>query len=242
MKKIYITFFFLFCVLFANAQKDVTKFLGIPVDGSKSEMRRKLISKGFTPKTVFGEERLEGEFNGTDVYVMIGTNNNKVWRIAVIDQNSMDEKDIKIRFNRLVSQFKKNERYIVSSKDFTIPEEENVKHEYHRKTYEAVFYQKPDENKIDTATIRKILEEKLLSKYSEEETRTYYNRIFDSRDIRTQVIYHGRFFDNEKGLYEKIFLSHSRALHNEELSRSYRVRIARTVSRPPQDALLRFSP
>ena len=169
MKKIYITFFFLFCVIIANAQKDVTKFLGIPVDGSKSEMRRKLISKGFTPKTVLGEERLEGEFNGIDVYVMIGTNNKKVWRIAVVDQSSMDEKDIKNRFNRLVSQFKKNERYIVSSKDFTIPEEENVKHEYHRKTYEAVFYQKPDENKIDTATIRKIFEEKILSKYTEEE-------------------------------------------------------------------------
>ena len=126
MKKIYFTIFFLFCVIFANAQKDVTKFLGIPVDGSKSEMRRKLISKGFTPKTVFGEEHLEGEFNGTDVYVMIGTNNNKVWRIAVVDQSSMDEKDIKNRFNRLVSQFKKNERYIDFRKDFTIPEEENV--------------------------------------------------------------------------------------------------------------------
>lgn len=37
-----------------------------------------------------------------------------------------------------------------------------------------------------------------ISNFSEEETRTYYNRIFDSRDIRTQVIYHGRFFDNEK--------------------------------------------
>lgn len=169
MKKIYFTIFFLFCVLFANAQKDVTKFLGIPVDGSKSEMRRKLISKGFTPKTVFGEERLEGEFNGTDVYVMIGTNNNKVWRIAVVDQSSMDEKDIKNRFNRLVSQFKKNERYIDFRKDFTIPEEENVIHEYRRKTYEAVFYQKPDESQIDTAAIRKLFEKELPSKYTEEE-------------------------------------------------------------------------
>ena len=168
MKKIYFTIFFLFCVLFANAQKDVTKFLGIPVDGSKSEMRRKLISKGFTPKTVFGEERLEGEFNGTDVYVMIGTNNNKVWRIAVVDQSSMDEKDIKNRFNRLVSQFENNERYITPN-DFTIPEEENIKFRFYYKTYEAVFYQKPDETKIDTAAIRKKIEKELLSKYSEEE-------------------------------------------------------------------------
>ena len=29
------------------AQKDVTTFLGFPVDGSKSEMKQKLINKGF---------------------------------------------------------------------------------------------------------------------------------------------------------------------------------------------------
>lgn len=33
-------------------QKDVTKFLGIPIDGTVSAMRQKLIAKGF--KTVFG--------------------------------------------------------------------------------------------------------------------------------------------------------------------------------------------
>ena len=168
MKRIYFTIFFLFCVLITNAQKDVTKFLGIPVEGSKSEMRRKLISKGFTPKTVFGEERLEGEFNGTDVYLMIGTNNNKVWRIVIADMHSMDDKGIKNRFNRLVSQFENNERYITPD-DFKIPEEENIKYKIYDKTYEAVFYQKPDENKIDTAAIRKKIENKLLSKYSEEE-------------------------------------------------------------------------
>ena len=29
------------------AQKDVTKFLGIPVDGTKAEMKKKLQEKGF---------------------------------------------------------------------------------------------------------------------------------------------------------------------------------------------------
>ncbi|SEA48422.1 Glycosyltransferase, GT2 family [Oribacterium sp. KHPX15] len=37
-----------------------------------------------------------------------------------------------------------------------------------------------------------------ISDFSEEETRTYFNRIFDSGNIKTQVVYHGRFFDNEK--------------------------------------------
>ena len=33
------------------AQKDVTKFLGIPVDGTKAQMIAKLKAKGFTPST-----------------------------------------------------------------------------------------------------------------------------------------------------------------------------------------------
>ena len=92
----------LFVILFAftiQAQNDVTTFLGIPVDGYKSEMRRKLIAKGFSP--VRGQDFLEGEFNGTDVHVYIGTNNNKVYRIMLCDAKTQDEAGIKIRFNRL---------------------------------------------------------------------------------------------------------------------------------------------
>lgn len=51
-----------------SAQNDVTTFLGIPVDGFKSEMKQKLVSKGFVPKKVGTNEFLEGEFNGTDVH------------------------------------------------------------------------------------------------------------------------------------------------------------------------------
>ena len=47
MKKIILMMLLLVSVS-ANAQKDVTKFLGIPVDGSKTEMKKKLIEKGFT--------------------------------------------------------------------------------------------------------------------------------------------------------------------------------------------------
>lgn len=60
-----------------SAQNDVTTFLGIPVDGFKSEMKQKLVSKGFVPKKVGTNEFLEGEFNGTDVHVYIATNNIK---------------------------------------------------------------------------------------------------------------------------------------------------------------------
>ena len=45
-------------------QKDVTSFLGIPVDGTVLSMKQKLVSKGFVPKKFGDEEYLEGEFNG----------------------------------------------------------------------------------------------------------------------------------------------------------------------------------
>ena len=64
------------------AQKDVTQFLGIPVDGYKPEMIQKLKTKGFTINPLT-KDVLDGEFNGTDVNVFIATNNNKVWRIAL---------------------------------------------------------------------------------------------------------------------------------------------------------------
>ena len=56
--------------------KDVATFLSIPVDGTVSSMKQKLVSKGFVPKKVGTNEFLEGEFNGTDVHVYIATNNN----------------------------------------------------------------------------------------------------------------------------------------------------------------------
>lgn len=124
-----------------QAQTDVTKFLGIPVDGDKTEMRRKLEAKGFTWNSYL--ECLEGEFNGTDVYVYIVTNNNKVYRIAVADAYYRDATDIKFRFNKLCSQFENNKKYTSLGKDYTIPDNENISREIYHKRYEAEFYQLP---------------------------------------------------------------------------------------------------
>ena len=124
------------------AQKDVTKFLGIPVDGTKSEMIRQLKAKGYTSSS-FDSDVLIGEFNGRDVEIYVVTNNNKVYRIMVADTNLENETDIRIRFNTLCGQFKNNEKYI-SIKDYTIPDSENISYEMtvNKKRYEAAFYQK----------------------------------------------------------------------------------------------------
>jgi len=128
------------------AQKDVTQFLGIPVDGNKSEMIQKLNDKGFT---INPHEKgfLDGEFNGMDVHIIIATNNNKVRRIAVMDANPSSEANIKIRFNNLLQQFKNNKRYLFTPdstiQKYTIPESENISYELsvHNKKYQMIFYQ-----------------------------------------------------------------------------------------------------
>lgn len=148
--------------------KDVTTFLGIPVDGTVSSMKQKLVSKGFVPKKVGINEFLEGEFNGCDVNVHICTNNNKVYRIMLADKNTVDEAQIKIRFNSLVSQFENNKRYIPLDK-FTLSDEEDISYEMtvHNKSYEALFFQVPSEESLTLASQK--AHNELLSKYTEAE-------------------------------------------------------------------------
>ena len=158
MKKLVSIMVLVLCALSISAQeKEVTKFLGIPVDGYKAEMRKKLISKGLTPKTVQGSEFFEGEFNGHDVLVYIVTNNNKVWRIMVCDKNTCGETDIKIRFNNLCRQFSKNEKYVAANfnLDQTISDKEDISYEMsvHNKRYEASYYQVLDKATIEAITV-----------------------------------------------------------------------------------------
>ena len=151
-------------------QKDVTSFLGIPVDGTVLSMKQKLVSKGFVPKKFGDEEYLEGEFNGCNVNVYIRTNNNKVYRIMLADNFTVDEAQIKIRFNNLVSQFENNKRYFSLDK-YTLSDEEDISYEMtvHNKNYEAAFYQVPDMEKTYTLALQEKVRNELLSKYTEAE-------------------------------------------------------------------------
>lgn len=166
--------------------KDVTKFLGIPVDGTKTEIKQKLIAKGFVPKKMGDLEWLEGEFNGTDVRAFIVTNNNKVWRIMLADKNRVDEAQIKIRFNILVSQFENNKRYIPLDK-YTLSDEEDISYEMtvHNKIYAAYYSQNPDFENIDTKVQIAIKE-----KYSAEELKNPSETIKkDIADITDKITF-----------------------------------------------------
>jgi hypothetical protein len=170
--KFFFTAFVLFIIpVTLYAQKDVTQFLGIPVDGNKFEMIEKLKSKGFTISRN-DKDVLVGQFNGTSVNIQIATNNNKVCRIMVADVDYSNEIDIKIRFNNLLQQFKKNEKYITASltpEKYIIPDDEKISYEMlvNKKRYEAAFYQMPI--KIDTVSIAEKIKSKLVSKYTEEQ-------------------------------------------------------------------------
>ena len=130
--------------MIAFGQQEVTKFLGIPVDGSKKEMIRKLKEKGFEQDPLT-DNMLTGEFNGTNVNVYVVTNNNKVWRIMVCDAITQTAGNIKIRFNKLCQQFDNNERYLSGAPDtgFTISDEEDIAYKIlvTDKRYEAAYFQ-----------------------------------------------------------------------------------------------------
>lgn len=173
MKKFLLLMLMLVSMTAAAQKKDVTKFLGIPVDGTKAEMIQKLKAKGFQYNSA--KDYLTGEFNGHDVNVYVGTNNNKVWRIMVCDANECSETDIKIRFNNLCSQFAKNDqKYMplnLGEKDYKIPEDEDISYEMsiHNKRYDASYCQSLDPEYIDTLAVQQELRTRILQKYTQEE-------------------------------------------------------------------------
>lgn len=171
MKKILLFIAMLITSVTLNAQdKDVTKFLGIPVDGTKAAMIQKLRAKGFH-RNYNSAKVLTGRFNGVDVNVHIDTNNGKVCRIMVCDANTIDETSIRIRFNILCEQFTNNSKYFnFSGADQKIPDDENISYEMtvNKKRYEALFYQVPDTTTTDYKNYKKEIQS-LLSKYTPEQ-------------------------------------------------------------------------
>lgn len=147
----------------------VTQFLGIPVDGSKPEMIRKLKEKGFE-SDAYNKDVLVGEFNGSQVYIHTVTNNNKVYRIMVCDANTVDERSIQIRFNNLYKQFTDNPKYIALT-DYAIPDDEDISYEMtvNHKRYEATFLQMPTNTNPESIAEDLDLASKLESKYTKEQ-------------------------------------------------------------------------
>ncbi len=172
------------------AQNDVTQFLGIPVDGSKSEVITKLKSKGFKA-TSLNNDILEGEFNGNNVYVNIFTNGDKVCRIVATDAVSVDERSIQIRFNNLLRQFENNSKYLTIGDNTSINSDEDLSYEInvHKKRYEANFYQRPvkmaDKENWQNIVMARMIEmfaTTITEKYTEEDLANPTKELIDDYD------------------------------------------------------------
>lgn len=152
MKKILSLAFLLMLSLSVFAQRQVTKFLGIPVDGSRTAMIQKLKAKGFRYNSNING--LEGKFNGKNVWILVQANNKKVWRIIVLYKDGFNKGDIKIQYNSLINQFANNPRYkVVNAEGLT--DEDDIDHEVgiNKKQYEANFYQLPDDENIEKRNV-----------------------------------------------------------------------------------------
>ena len=119
------------------------KFLGIPVDGSKSEMVAALKSKGFEYDSE--SDFLIGDFNGKKSQIGIVENHGKVYRVVVFDADTYDAGEIRIRFNNLIHQFENNDKYYYIVPNDIIPEDEDIHYEIivHKKQYIAEFIYNP---------------------------------------------------------------------------------------------------
>ena len=145
----------------STPQPSILKFLGIPVDGKKSDMIEALKEKGFV--YLQQQDVLLGTFNGVPSIVSISDNHGIVDRVVVDDQNGSDVSQIRIRYNTLLSQFRNTQKYYEIAKNDEIPEDEDISYEItvHNKRYEADFYLNPllDNEALQEHLVQEILNE-----------------------------------------------------------------------------------
>ena len=153
------------CSTVFGQSEGTLKFLGIPVDGSKSEMVAALKSKGFRYDSNSGF--LVGDFNGRESHIGIVENHGKVYRVVVFDANTYDAGEIRIRFNNLIHQFENsNGKYYYIVQNEIIPEDEDISYEInvHDKQYSATFIYNPlyGNDELRDKVINEVVEENKL--------------------------------------------------------------------------------
>lgn len=116
---------------------DAFTFRGIPIDGAKRDVVTALKDSGFE----HGYECLNGEFNGENVEVRVHTHQEVVDRIE-IDFPSEDEQTLRVKYNNLISRYKRSSKYISLVAPTEIPSAEGIKSDLvSKKYYDATFFQ-----------------------------------------------------------------------------------------------------
>lgn len=191
MKRVILSFLFVLMALAALAQTGNTiKFLGIPVDGKKSEMVSALKQKGFVYHA--NMDALTGQFNGVQSIVLISENYGKVDRVIVSDEYATrDQASIRIRYNNLISQFEKlNDRYYTFEPNERIPDSENISREirFHKKRYQAIFYYNPIQNNQEL--VNRIIEE-VPGEVSDRFQSDLFADGFDEENLQNLLLFFG---------------------------------------------------
>ena len=148
MKKLITTSLVLFIVTAVFAQEPaIFSFMGVPVDGSRSEVIVALKDKGFVYDAK--NDMLSGKFNGQQSMILINENHGKVYRIIAATENpTYTEAEIRIAYNNLISQFRDNPKYDENEPNELISETEDISYEMivHNKLYDAIFVFNPTYN------------------------------------------------------------------------------------------------
>ena len=149
MRKVFIVIILAFFACFAYGQNPgALKFLGIPIDGAKTQFVTALKAKGFYYSST--TESYKGQFNGKDVDVFVHTNHNLVDR-AYVAFPYTNEAGIRVEFNRLLAQFKDSSKYMDLDMNEEIQAEDNISYEItvNNKRYQASFcYFDPDRDPV----------------------------------------------------------------------------------------------
>ena len=148
MKKLLTLILLLMASVEMYAQSNVTTFLGIPIDGTKSSMIQQLEKKGFVYHQK--DDQLEGEFNGEDVFIEIKTQKGKVCAISVVYRKSLDTEVVKMTYEILCRQFRDNPKYMALSED-SLPESKDLGYEMtvNKRSYASFYIQNPQFNESD---------------------------------------------------------------------------------------------
>ena len=186
MKRHILTFASLLVTMLVFAQKDITQFLGIPIDGTRTELMNKIKKKGFKKAKFSGRTILTGQFNNTDVNIDVITNGDKAYRVIVWDTKPFNKRMIRIRYNNLYHKLENHPKYLSQEGGHSIPDNEDIAYEMtaNGKNYQAVFFQKPSEygdSLIYNQTLADITSRTLsqeLHNLSEEEFNKEVNKVY----------------------------------------------------------------
>ncbi len=134
----------LFLAVPGLAQRQVTTFQGVPVDGTREEMAGKLAERGFVPAQG-AQGVLRGPFMGGEVDLDIEEAGGRVWRVTLRDVAPGDPSLARERFNALCSRFASDSAYYEGGRAHPIPDGEDIARGMEDgKVYSAGFHQLPE--------------------------------------------------------------------------------------------------